>query len=75
MRRRIVTAAWPKSRSINVKNNERPLDTSYFNTPVQKIQAVRAGDSTRVEVKLKESVPYKITRIGNTIAIDFQRAK
>ncbi|MCK6548083.1 AMIN domain-containing protein [Myxococcota bacterium] len=61
--------------SINVKNNERALDTSYFDTPVKSVQAVRSGDATRIEVKLKESVPYKVSRIGNTIAIDFKRAK
>jgi colicin import membrane protein len=59
---------------INVKNNERPLDTTYFNTAVTKVQAVKAGDNTRIEVKLRESVPYKVTRIGTTIAIDFKRA-
>lgn len=60
--------------SINVKNNERPLDTTYFNTAVQKIQAVKSGSNTRIEVKLRDAVPYKITRIGNTIAIDFSRS-
>lgn len=60
--------------AINVKNNERPLDTTYFNTAVSKVQAVRAGENTRVEVKLREVVPFKVTRMGSTIAIDFKRA-
>jgi hypothetical protein len=59
---------------INVKNNERPLDTTYFNSAVTKVQAVKAGENTRVEVKLREVVPFKVTRIGTTIAIDFKRA-
>lgn len=60
--------------SINVKNNERPLDTTYFNSAVQKVQAVRSGENTRIEVKLRDAVPHKVTRIGNTIAIDFSRS-
>ena len=60
--------------SVNVKNNTRPLDTTYFNSPVSKIQAVPAGENTRIEISLKESVPFKIKRIGTTIAIDFRRA-
>jgi hypothetical protein len=60
--------------SINVKNNGRPLDTTYFNSAVTKVQAVRAGSSTRIEVKLRESVPYKITRNGKELQIDFKRS-
>jgi hypothetical protein len=60
--------------SINVKNNSRPLDTTYFNSAVTKVQAVRSGENTRIEVNLREAVPFKITRMGTTIAIDFKRA-
>jgi colicin import membrane protein len=59
--------------SVPVKNNTRPLDTSYFNSPVGNVQAVPSGDSTRIEIKLKEQVPFQVKRIGTTLAIDFTR--
>lgn len=61
--------------SVPVKNNTRPLDTSYFNGPVSRVQAVPSGDNTRVEVKLRESVPFTVKRIGTTIAVDFSHAQ
>ncbi len=57
---------------VNVKNNERPLDTSYFDTPVLRVQARPGPHDTRIEVELRRSVPWQIKRIGNTIAVDFQ---
>jgi hypothetical protein len=57
---------------VNVKNNERPLDTSYFKSAVTKVQAVPSGGSTRIEVDLRESVPYEVKRIGSTISIEFK---
>ncbi len=63
------------STSINVKNNERPLDTSYFDSPVTRVQAVRDGDITRVEVALREDAPAQVKRIGTTIAVDFTRRR
>ncbi len=59
--------------SVPVKNNTRPLDTSYFNSPVGNVQAVPSGNSTRIEIRLKEQVPFQVKRIGTTIAIDFTR--
>jgi hypothetical protein len=59
--------------SINVKNNERPLDTTYFNSPVSKVQAVKNGDNTRIEISLREGAGFTVKRIGTTIAVDFKR--
>lgn len=59
--------------AVNVKNNERPLDTTYFNSPVTKIKATTTGGGTRVDVELREMVPHQIKRIGSTLAIDFTR--
>ncbi|MCC7380660.1 MAG: AMIN domain-containing protein [Deltaproteobacteria bacterium] len=57
---------------VNVKNNERPLDTSYFKSAVTRVQAVPTGGSTRIEVDLRERVPYEVKRIGSTISIEFK---
>ncbi|NJK88233.1 MAG: hypothetical protein HC923_01790, partial [Myxococcales bacterium] len=59
---------------VNVKNNERPLDTTYFDSPVLNVRAVSGARATRIEVKLRKSVPWQIKRIGTTIAVDFQHA-
>lgn len=58
--------------SVNVKNNERPLDTTYFAGPVLNVRARPVGSATRIEVKLRSTAPWQIKRIGNTIAVDFQ---
>ena len=60
--------------SVPVKNNTRALDTSYFNSPVLRVQAVPRGENTRVEVRLREQGSFQVKRIGTTIAIDFSRA-
>ena len=59
--------------TVNVRNNERALDTTYFDSPVSRIQARRRRGLTRIEIQLRESVPWRIKRIGTTIAIDFVR--
>jgi colicin import membrane protein len=60
---------------VNVKNNERPLDTSFFKTSVTKVQAVPAGKNTRVEIDLRESAPYEVKRFGSTISVEFADRK
>lgn len=60
--------------TVPIRNNTRPLDTSYFNSPVMKVQALPSGANTRIVVRLRESVPFRVQRIGTTIALDFSRA-
>jgi hypothetical protein len=60
--------------SVNVENNERPLDTTYFEGPIANIRARPVDSNTRIEVKLRATAPWQIKRIGNTIAIDFEHA-
>lgn len=57
---------------VNVKNNERALDTSYFNSAVTRIQAVPSAHSTRIEIDLRDNVPYEVKRIGTTISLEFK---
>ena len=58
---------------IKYKINKLPLPTTYFDSPVSRIQARNSGRRTRIEVELRESVAWRIKRIGSTIAIDFTR--
>jgi hypothetical protein len=57
---------------VNVRNNERALDTSYFKSAVTKVQATTTGANTRVEVDLREVVPYQVHRQGNEVALSFK---
>jgi hypothetical protein len=59
---------------IAMRNNERFLDTSYFDTPVEKVSP-EAGPtrSVRIAIKLKESVPYQAKQDGNEVSLEFQR--
>ena len=57
---------------INVKNNARPLDTSFFESAVTRVQAVPSGTMIKVEIDLREAVPYQVKRIGSTISLDFK---
>ena len=45
---------------IQVFNNTRALDTSFFDTPVALVDPARGpGRTVRVQIKLKEQVPYE----------------
>jgi hypothetical protein len=57
---------------INVKNNARPLDTSFFESAVTRVQAVPSGTMIKIEIDLREAVPYQVKRIGSTISLDFK---
>ncbi len=60
----------PKTR-VNVRNNERELDTSFFPSHVTRVQAVPSGAGTRIEIDLRDEVEPRVDRIGTTIAISF----
>jgi hypothetical protein len=61
-----------KNTGVNVENNTRPLDTSYFPGPVTWVQAKRIGRSIHVEVRLRAPAKWRVKRLGTTIAIDFE---
>jgi colicin import membrane protein len=59
---------------IALANNERVLDTSYFDTAIAMITPMEGDTRTvRIEIKLKESVPYEAHQQGADLVIDFQR--
>ncbi|HYV47995.1 MAG TPA: AMIN domain-containing protein [Myxococcaceae bacterium] len=59
--------------SISLHNNTRFMDTSYFNGAVALVHP-RTGPTrtVRVEIKLKENVPYEAKQEGNEVYVDFQ---
>ncbi|MBN2361606.1 MAG: AMIN domain-containing protein [Deltaproteobacteria bacterium] len=58
--------------NIPLYNNRNFLDTQYFASPVKLITPMVAGGGvTRIEIELKNDVPYQTRQIENEIQIDF----
>ncbi|MFY2561496.1 AMIN domain-containing protein [Corallococcus terminator] len=58
---------------IDLGNNTRPLDTSYFNSPVTRVEADASGRDVRVTIQLRQQAPVQAKQDGNVISLDFQR--
>ncbi|MFZ5471987.1 MAG: AMIN domain-containing protein, partial [Myxococcota bacterium] len=59
---------------IKLPNNQRFLDTSFFDTAVALVSPVEGPDrSVRVAIKLKRSVPYQARQEGNEVVVEFQK--
>ncbi len=60
---------------IPKKNNRRHLDTSFFNSPVAYISPKIEGGSMKVvkiEIKLKQRVPFVTKQESNALYVDFE---
>ncbi|MGB9600383.1 MAG: AMIN domain-containing protein, partial [Myxococcota bacterium] len=60
---------------IPKKNNRRPLDTSFFNSPVAYISPqVESGSIkvVRIEIRLKQRVPFIAKQESNALYLDFE---
>lgn len=58
------------------KNHKRPMDTSQFDSPVLKISVEELEGATRqvrVEIKLRNKVPYEVKQQGEVLSVDFKR--
>jgi hypothetical protein len=58
---------------IDLSNNTRPLDTSFFSSPVTRVEADAEGRAVRVTIQLRQQAPYQARQEGNVISLDFQR--
>jgi len=58
---------------IDQSNHTRPLDTSFFSSPVTRVEADSAGRAVRVTIQLRDAVPFQARQEGNLISLDFQR--
>ncbi|MBM7115122.1 AMIN domain-containing protein [Archangium primigenium] len=55
-------------------NNTRPLDTSFFDTAVNRVEADPGPAQTvRVTIRLKQQVPFQTHQEGNELSIEFLR--
>jgi hypothetical protein len=59
---------------IDLSNNTRPLDTSFFSSPVTRVEADASGRAVRVTIQRRQQGPYEARQDGNVISLDFQRA-
>ena len=62
---------------IPIRNNRRPLDTRYFDSPVRYIRAkVIEGPSAsvRIEILLRDKVPFQQVQNDNVLSLFFERA-
>jgi hypothetical protein len=63
---------------ITLRNNQRPLDTSFFNRTAVKLITPDETESAkaknvRIVIELSEEVPYEAKQEGNTVYVSFQR--
>jgi hypothetical protein len=57
---------------IALRNNTRPLDTSQFDSAVSMVEPNQAAaEKVRVQIRLKDSVPYRARQEGNEVVLDF----
>jgi len=60
---------------IALRNNRRPLDTSFFDSAVAMVSPNPDGHrAVRVEIKLRETVPFQAKQEGNEVSVEFSRS-
>ncbi|WP_426751008.1 AMIN domain-containing protein [Myxococcus sp. Y35] len=58
---------------VDSSNNTLPLDTSFFASPVLRVDPSTSGRDVRVTIELRQSAPFQARQEGNVISLDFQR--
>ncbi|WIG96370.1 AMIN domain-containing protein [Myxococcus sp. SDU36] len=58
---------------VDASNNTLPLDTSFFATPVSRVDPSASGRDVRITIQLRQAAPFQARQEGNVISLDFQR--
>ncbi|MEW5743255.1 MAG: AMIN domain-containing protein, partial [Myxococcota bacterium] len=59
---------------IDLPNNERILDASFFDTAVALVKPEEISDErVRVTISLKQAVAYRASQQGNELVLEFER--
>ena len=58
---------------IDLSNNTHSLDTSFFETAVNRVDPEAGGGHARIVIQLKEQVSFRTKQEGNVISLEFQR--
>lgn len=61
------------SASIPLANNRRPLETSVFGGPVQRIVPLPGRGGTDVRIELRENAAYALQQDGGVLTVTFNR--
>ncbi len=59
---------------VDTSNNTLPLDTSYFASPVLRVDPSASGRDVRITIQLRQATAFQTRQDGNVISLDFQRA-
>ena len=57
--------------TIPNSNNRRPLDTHFFDGPVQRIVPVAAVGGTDLRIELREHSEHQLRQDGNILTVTF----
>ncbi|ATB47064.1 AMIN domain-containing protein [Corallococcus macrosporus DSM 14697] len=58
---------------VDSSNNTLPLDTSFFASPVLRVDPSASGRDVRITIQLRQGTPFQARQEGNVISLDFQR--
>ncbi|GHG73675.1 AMIN domain-containing protein [Comamonas sp. JC664] len=58
---------------VDSSNNTLPLDTSFFASPVLRVDPSASGRDVRITIQLRQGTPFQTRQDGNVISLDFQR--
>ena len=59
------------SAAIPLANNRRPLDTRFFDGPVQRVVPVAVAGGTDVRIELKGHAEYQLEQSGSVLTVTF----
>jgi hypothetical protein len=59
------------SAAIPLPNNRRPLDTRFFNGPVQRVVPVAVGVGTDLRIELRGHPAYQLVQSGTVLTVTF----
>jgi len=59
------------SAAITLPNNRRPLDTRFFNGPVQRVVPVAVGGGTDLRIELRGHPAYQLVQSGTVLTVTF----
>ena len=69
---KLVRVEFPNTR-VTLRNDLKPLDTSFFPSAVVKVTPVRQGKSYVLEITLRDRVTWSQRIDGATLTLDFDR--
>lgn len=59
------------SAAIPLANNRRPLDTRFFDGPVERVVPLAVADGTDVRIELKSGAEYQLEQAGSVLTVTF----